>query len=137
MNYFNTFISVSPDTSARTGTTPPERGGKKSIAVLEYEIISCEPYMHMQEEVQFMVHVQRQGISSAELKTSHPRLWQEFFSKSKACMRTSPLPKSYGWGLHFNPEGKVGLIAMESPEYKRLSGDGNIEQVYAMRSRRA
>lgn len=137
MNYFNTFISVSPDTSARTGTVPPERRGKKSIAVLEYEIISSEPYTFMQDEIQFAVHVQRQGISPAELESDRPRLWQEFFSKSRACMRTSPLPKSYGWGLHFNPQGKVALVAVESPEYKRLSGDENIEQAYAMRSRRA
>ncbi len=54
-----------------------------------------------------------------------------------ACMRASPLPKSHGWGLHFNPKGKVALVAVGSPEYKQLSGDRAIEQTRGMRSKRA
>jgi len=74
MNYFNTFIAVSPDTSARVGAAPPERGGKKSVAVLEYELISSEPYALTQEEVQFAVHVHRKGISAADLEANRARL---------------------------------------------------------------
>ena len=40
MNYVNTFIAVAPDTSAKLGVVPIERAGKKSIAVLEYELRS-------------------------------------------------------------------------------------------------
>jgi uncharacterized protein DUF6157 len=137
VNYFNTFIAVAPDTSAMVGTVPVERAGKKSIALLEYELISAKPYTYTQEEVQFTVHVQRRAFPSAELKARRTELWQEFFSKSMACMRASPLPKSYGWGLHFNPEGKVALVAVESPEYKRLSSSRSVEQTRAMRGKRA
>jgi Family of unknown function (DUF6157) len=137
VNYVNTFIAVASDTSATVGTVPPERGGKKSIAVLEYELISAKPYGLTQEEVQFAVHVRRQGVPAAKLKANRALLWEEFFSKSMACMRASPLPKSYGWGLHFNPEGKVALVAVESPKYQQLSGDRSIEQTRAMRSKRA
>lgn len=137
MNYFNTFIAVAPDTATKAGTVPPERGEKKSIAILEYELIAARPYVLTQEEVQFAVHVQRQGISAAQLKTKRAKLWKEFFSRPMACMRTSPLPKSYGWGLHFNLEGKVALVAVESPRYKELSSSRSIEQTRAMRSKRA
>ncbi|MFZ3180067.1 MAG: DUF6157 family protein [Methylocystis silviterrae] len=137
MNYINTFIAVAPDTLAAAGTAPIERSGKKTIAVMEYELISSKPYTYTQEDVQFAVHVQRAAISSSALKIRRAELWQKFFSKPMACMRTSPLPKSYGWGLHFNPEGKVALVAVESPEYKRLSSSRSIEQTSAMRSRRA
>jgi hypothetical protein len=137
VNYFNTFIAVSPDTSAEFGTVPPERNRTKSIAVLEYELISSKPYKLTQEEVQFSVHVQRSGISAAETKSRKSELWERFFSKPTACMRTSPLPRSYGWGLHFNAEGKVALVAMESAAYKRLASNRSIEQTRAMRSKRA
>lgn len=137
MNYFNTFIAVASDTSATAGTVPPERGGKKSIAVLEYELVASKPYVLTQEEVQFAVYVQRQGISAARLKTQRTRLWEEFFSRPMACMRASPLPKSYGWGLHFDPDGRVALVAVESPRYKELSRSSSIEQTRAMRGKRA
>jgi hypothetical protein len=136
VNYYNTFIAVAPDTSVKVGTVPVARAGKKSVAVLEYELISAQPYTCTQEEVQFAVHVQRKAIPAAELGVKRVDLWNEFFSKSLACMRASPLPKSYGWGLHFNEEGKVALVAVESPEYERLSSCSAIEQTRALRSRR-
>jgi hypothetical protein len=137
MNYYNTFISVAPDTTATAGSVPPQRGEKKSIAVLEYELIAAAPYTYTQEEVQFAVHALRTGIPAAELEARRAELWREFFGRSMACMRASPLPKTYGWGLHFDPRGKVALVAMESALYRRLSGDPAIEQTRAMRSKRA
>lgn len=137
MNYINTFIAVAPDTSAKAGTVPFGRGDKKSIAQLEYELISGQPYTLTQEEVQFSVHVQRHGIPAAKLETERAKLWSVFFSKSMACMRTSPLPRSYGWGLHFDAGGRVALVAMESSEYRRLLKNPAIKQLFAMRHKRA
>ncbi|MDR1988864.1 MAG: DUF6157 family protein [Acidobacteriaceae bacterium] len=137
MNYTNTFIAVSPDTKARIGSVPPAQNGKPSIAQLEYALIASHPYTLTQEEVQFAVHVQRTGITPIQIKAQRNKLWAEFFSKPMACMRTSPLAKSYGWGLHFNGESKVALVAVESAEYQRLSGNSAIKQTCAMRSKRA
>jgi hypothetical protein len=49
----------------------------------------------------------------------------------------SALPKRYGWGIHNNAEGKVALIAVESPEYKQLLNDPRTTKVKAFRSKRA
>lgn len=136
MNYTNTFIAVSADTKAKVGSAPPERNSKPSIAQLEYALIAPQPYKLTHEEVQFAVHVQRTGITPAQLKAKRKALWAEFFSKPMACMRTSPLAKSYGWGLHFNTESKVALVAVESAEYQALSSDASIQQTRAMRSKR-
>jgi len=136
MNYINTFISVSPDTKAKAGSVPLARGSKRSIAQIEYEIIASHPYEFTQEEVQFSVHVERSGVTPAQLKAKRRALWSDFFSKPTACMRTSPLARSYGWGLHFDSEGKVALVAMESPNYQKLSRSPSVEQTRAMRSRR-
>lgn len=136
MNYYDTFITVAPDTAANTGVMPRPRGNGKSVAQLEYELISSNPYGLTQEDVQFAVHMLRSGASETQLTDQRDALWTEFFSKPKACMRTSALPKSYGWGLHFNAEGKVALVAIDSPQYRLLSNDSAIRQIPAMRNRR-
>lgn len=136
MDYANTFIQVAPDTKAEEAIVPVSRAGKKSIAVLEYELISGNPYAYTQEEVQFAVYAQRQGIPTRDLKAHRSKLWQEYFSRPRACMRCSPLAKTYGWGLHFNTKGKVALVAVESADYKRFAGSRSIGQTRAMRSKR-
>jgi hypothetical protein len=47
------------------------------------------------------------------------------------------LPKRYGWGIHNNSEGKITLIAVESPLYKQLLDDPRITKIKAFRSSRA
>ncbi len=136
MNYINTFIAVSPDTKAKVGSVPIARGGKRSIAQIEHELIANHPYEFTQEEVQFSVYIERAGITTAQLDAKRRELWSDFFSRPMACMRTSPLARSYGWGLHFDRDGKVALIPMESPKYRKLSGSRSIEQTRAMRSKR-
>lgn len=46
------------------------------------------------------------------------------------------LPKKYGWGIHFNSEGKMALVPMESAEYQHfIDGDhAEIKLVAAMRN---
>ena len=136
MNYINTFIAVSPDTKAKVGSVPLARGRKRSIAQIEYELIASHPYEFTQEEVQFSVQVERTGVTPAQLNAKRSELWSGFFSKPTACMRTSPLARSYGWGLHFDSEGKAALVPMESPKYQKLAGSPSIEQTRAMRSKR-
>ena len=123
------------DTRASAGMVPPARGDKKTIARIEYELISSRPYQLTQEEVQFEVHVQRLGLDAQEVKARLSQIWSELFSKPMACMRTSPLPRSYGWGLHFNEEGKVALVGVETEEYERLSRDGALVHTSAMRNK--
>lgn len=134
--YTDTFIAVAPDTKVRTGTVPPARGAAKSVAQLEFELLSDRPYAMTQEDVQFAVHVQRSGIAAREAQARRAELWTAFFATPKACMRCSPLPKTYGWGLHFDDAGRIALVAMESAEYERLSRDPHLKQLAAMRSAR-
>lgn len=137
MNYYNTFIAVAPDTTASTGSEPPERGGKKSIARLEYELVAARPHALTQEEVQFAVHVRRLGLTDDEVAARRDSLWREYFARPLACMRTSPLARTYGWGLHFDADGKVALVGMESEDYGHLEGDPSLTQTQAMRRKRA
>jgi len=54
-NYYNTFIEIAEDCPATGGTTPPQRGTKKSVANYEYEILSDNPYRFSSDDVIFEV----------------------------------------------------------------------------------
>ena len=111
MNYVDTFIQIAPDSTLIEAVVPQPQPGRKSIAVLEYELISATPHTYTHEQVLLTVHARHKGISAQEIEVRRHEFWSEFFSVPHACMRTSLLPKSYGWGLHFNAEGKVALCA--------------------------
>jgi len=137
MNYFETFIQVAPDCPVMTAVVPTAKGEKKSVAVLEFELLSGKPYFYTQEELQFEVHVRHKNISASELKSRRKELWAEFFSKPHACLRASPLAKRYGWGIYFNAQGKTGIYPVESMEYAQYSTNKGIKQLLAMRRQRA
>jgi hypothetical protein len=137
MNYYDAFIRLAPDSTATHSAIPPARGEAKTIPVIEYELLAAKPYFYTQEELQFAVHVEREGITPVQLKAKRQQLWADFFSKSKACLRCSSLPKKYGWGLHFDKEGRIALVPVESAAYKKFSGSKSLKVVPAMNSKRA
>jgi hypothetical protein len=53
MNYVDTFIAVADDCPAAEGVVPRPRGDRKTVAVLQYEMISGVPCTLTQEDVQF------------------------------------------------------------------------------------
>ena len=138
MNYHDTFIRVAPDCPVSEAVVPTGRREEKSIPQVEYELLSENPYTLTQEELLFAVHARRQGIGEADLKARRAALWEEFFGKPRACLRASMLPKKYGWGLHFDAEGRIALVAVESEEYRAfVQGRGVATVLTAMRNKRA
>jgi hypothetical protein len=134
-NYFNTFITVSPDCPAEYGLVPPDKKSGRTKPSLEFELAS-EPYAYTQEELMFEVHVRHKEIPDQELAERRSELQQAFYAKPTACMRASMLPKKYGWGIHFNAAGKIKLIPRESAEYAHFAegGDADVKVVAGMRS---
>ncbi len=137
LNYYDTLIAVADDCPVEHGKVPTPRGGQPTVAVLQYEMLAGHPYVLTQEDVLFESWLARQDLP--ETRLDKDRLRQEFFSKPQACLRSSPLPKQYGWGLLFDHDGRVGLLPMESPEYRRLVGgdEPSVKVLKAMRSKRA
>jgi hypothetical protein len=137
-NYVNTFIRVAPDCPVSRAVVPSSKRDRKSIPRIEYELLAASPYEFTQEELLFAVHVRREGIGGGELKARRTAMWEEFFGKPRACLRASMLPKKFGWGLHFDAEGRIALVPVESDEYQGLvNGKDGITVVTAMRNRRA
>ncbi|MBA2670427.1 MAG: hypothetical protein H0U67_08665 [Gemmatimonadetes bacterium] len=136
MNYIDTFIHVAADCPVTSGVVPTMRGKKKPEHLIQYELISRNPYVHTQEDVLWETHVMHKDLPANEVT---PDQRQAFLSRPQPCLRTSALPKKYGWGFHFDREGKVALHAMESEEYRRFiePGSGGPALLPAMRSKRA
>jgi hypothetical protein len=78
-------------------------------------------------------------LPAPEAKLRRKELWEQLFSKPQACLRASPLPKSHGWGVHFDAKGRVAIHAVDSPEYAKLAkgGENGPVLVSAMRSKKA
>ncbi|HBG79095.1 MAG: DUF6157 family protein [Petrimonas sp.] len=130
-NYFDTFIEVASDTKVAQGNPPPPKA-KKTVARLQYELISENPYQYSSDDILFRVHTEKNDTPSD--KQEQARIL--FFSKGQPCLRTSPLAKIYGFGIHCDSEGKVALYGMETEEYKIFLADAKIKKVKAMRSGR-
>jgi Family of unknown function (DUF6157) len=139
MSYTNTFIRVADDCPVERGTVPPVRGDDPSIAVLQHELLTKSPYKHTERELIMIVHVTRLGLNSTELKARGKAIHAELFSKPHPCLRASPLPKQYGWGVHYDAAGRIAIYAKGTPDYEKLaSGDMAAPTVLkAMRNKRA
>ena len=128
-NYFNTFIIVADDCPATKGEIPPGTGLKDTVAGIQYDLISKNPYRFTSDEVLLRVYMKRNSIGDE----NHAGAKELFFSKGQACFRSSPLTKRYGWGIHFNDEGKMALYGSETEPYGKLAGDPNLTALKALR----
>jgi len=127
-NYHSTFISIAPDSTAQAGMVPPK---PDSIAGRQYALLHDRPYALTSDDLLYAVHVAKNGLPD----TAETRV--EYFSKPKACLRVSPLPKQFGWGIHHDAEGRIAIYAVGTAEYDRLIGDQNVKTRPAVRTKRA
>lgn len=130
-NYYNTFIEVAEDTKSNRGIKPPTKD-KKTVAEMQYELIAKNPYQYTSDDLIFQIFADKSGLAESE----YERARTHFFSKGQPCLRTSPLAKTYGFGIHSDSEGKIALYAMESKEYQSFVEDTTINKVKAMKSRK-
>ncbi|MEV5738502.1 DUF6157 family protein [Microbispora rosea] len=143
LNYYSTLIAVADDCPVTAAEVPGGRGGRPTVAVFQYELISGAPYGLTQEDVLFETWLRRQDLPADLTAERRAELRKEFFSRSQACLRASPLPKKHGWGLLFDQDGRIALCPMESEEYRRLvegaqaGQDGGVRVLKALRSRRS
>lgn len=132
-NYFNTFIEIAEDCPIAKGEVPPVKGDAKTVANIQFETVSRNPYKFTSDDVLFQCFAEKNDLAEGEL----PPAKQQFFSKGQPCFRSSPLTKRYGWGVHSNEEGKIALYGADTPEYEKLTADPKLKVVKAMRSKRA
>lgn len=84
------------------------------------------------DDVIFAVFADRNGIRTEDQAAAR----DQFFSKGQPCLRTSPLAKSYGWGIHADADGRVALVPMRSSRYDALMTDDATVKRAAMKTSR-
>ncbi|GIN72701.1 hypothetical protein J14TS2_31760 [Bacillus sp. J14TS2] len=132
MSYQNTLITISEDSDVTEAVVPVPRNNKATIASIEYDLMKEHPYEYTQADVQFKTYLIKNQLDSANLD----ELREQFFSKPKACFRASPLVKKYGWGIHYDQEGKIAIYGVNSEEYQRFLHNDQIQKRKGMRSQR-
>ncbi|MBX2928832.1 MAG: hypothetical protein KF852_13435 [Saprospiraceae bacterium] len=131
-NYKNTFIEIAEDCPATSGDIPPMKGGSKTVANLQFELVRKNPYKFTSDDVFFQVFAERNDLAKSEYGEAR----EKFFSKGQPCFRASPLTKRYGWGVHSDKDGKIALYGCETQEYQKLAQDRSLKVVKAMKSGR-
>lgn len=131
-NYQNAFISVSEDSKATRSVPPPQKKDKPTVAELQHALLTAQPYQYTSDDVLFLVHALKNNLP----EEAYPSARAAFFSKGQACLRTSPLVKTYGFGLHCEAQGRVALVGMDTPVYQQFQQDESLKQLKGMRSSR-
>lgn len=135
MNYISTFIAVAEDCKVDHGKVPVARGPGRTVAQIQYEMLSEHPFRYTQEDVLFESWLARQEPAVRDGERAELRA--RFFSKDQPCLRTSPLARTHGWGLVCDAEGRIALCAVDSPEYRAHLESGDLKVIRAMRAKRA
>lgn len=128
-NYTDTFVAVSPDSSATVADTGPKPG---SIAAIQLELLRAQPYDLTSDDLLFEVYARRNAVAAADRASARAA----FLGKPQACLRASPLVKKHGWGIHHDADGRVAAVAVESEAYAELKTRTDLKQTVGMRSRR-
>jgi len=131
-NYKDTFIEIAEDSTTAKGEILPAKGGSKTVAGMQFEMVANHPYTYTSDDVLFQVYAERKDIPESEIKAVR----EQFFSKGQPCLRASPLTKSYVWGVHSDKDGKIAIYGRESEAYEKFSQDKSLMVVKAMKSKR-
>lgn len=136
----DTFVQVAQDCPVTVGVVPTtKKDAKPSIHMIQFELLSASPYCYTIEDLIYEVHIRHKEIPVEQVEQNRDRIRVELFSKSHPCMRASMLPKKFGWGVHYDTEGKLALYGMETEQYREFieGTNGGPSLVYAMRNKRA
>ena len=128
-NYFDTLILPAPDTKASAAKVPDK---PESVAGMQYALIADAPYSLTSDDVFVSVRADRKAIPMNERDDFRT----EFFAKGQPCFRASPLPKTHGWAIHSDAQGRVALVNPDSARFDSLMSDDNVVKTYAMRNAR-
>lgn len=111
-------ILIAEDCPVSEGTEPKVKRKQDAVHILQYEELSSRPYTYSYPDFKRRIHVERRGKDPNSLKLN------------AYDMRRSLLPKQYGWGIHFDENGKVGLVGCETDRYSHLASSIETKAAY-------
>jgi len=93
-NYQNTFIAIAPDCPAIRGEKPPLKGETKTVAGIQFDLVSKKPYTFTSDEVFFQVFAERNDLTEGELAAAK----EQFFFKRATLFSGLPFNKAIWMG---------------------------------------
>jgi Family of unknown function (DUF6157) len=102
MNYYAALIEVADDCPATEGQVPQARGGKKTKAVVEYELLVRHPYTYTEEHIAFEVYAVLHHIP----KASWPKEREKFLSKGHRTFACRRWRSATGGGFITTPKAR-------------------------------
>lgn len=136
----DTFVQVAQDCPVTVGVIPTTKPkAKPSIHAIQYDLLSASPYRFTLEDLIYEVHIRHKDIPREQVELHGDRIRAELFQKSHPCMRASMLPKKFGWGVHYDSDGRLALYGMETEKYREFVAETSEgpNLVFAMRNKRA
>jgi hypothetical protein len=133
MTFRDTFVHIAADCPESSGIEPPCRGGKKPVHLIQLELLLGRPH-HFTHET---LVVESELLREPPTGETRAEILSRIRAKPLPCLRCSPLAKRYGWGFHFDGEGKIAVHPAGSASYGKLAADRNLDQVAAMRTKKA
>ena len=130
-DYANAFIETAEDCAVDAAVAPPEKA-PPTVARMQYEALIDAPYRFTSDDVVFGVHAARAGVPESDRDTARAT----FFARGQPCLRSSSLAKAYGWGFHFDADGRVALVPAGSARYAELAAADGLKHLRAMRRSR-
>jgi len=132
----NTFVRVAADCPAERGVVPVSKGDRKTAHEVQYEILTEHPYAYDLEDLIVETYIRHKLAGEAVDEARRAELRERLLSKSYPCMRASMLPKKFGWGVHYDEQGRIAIVPKESEAYLRLSERSDLKQEFAMRNKK-
>ena len=74
-NYFDTFIEVANDCKVLAGQIPEIKNDKKTIALMQFDLLSKHPYQFTSDDIFFQIYFDRYDLT----KNEHKNARQQFF----------------------------------------------------------
>ena len=131
-----TLVLVAEDCPVAEATVPAAGRAGPTVARVQHDMLADAPFTWTEDDVLFESWRRRQApgsVPDGEL----PAVREAFLARPRPCLRASPLPMRYGWGLAFDGQGRVALCPVESEEYRHLaSGAAGVQLLRSFRSRR-
>ena len=135
MSYKETFITIAPDCPVDKSEIPVSNRAKKPLHIIQYELLTENPYKFDHQELVFKVYLIKEELE-IKSETERKEIWDKLFSKGNPCLRASALTKRYGFGAHYDKNGKIALYPMESKEYQNFINNKSIKKLAGMKSKR-
>jgi Family of unknown function (DUF6157) len=131
-------VLVAQDSPVQASQPPPPGRRGRSVAQVQYDLLSAEPFRWTENEVLFESWWRRQDAAASASEAEKESARAQWLQGSRPCLRASPLPQRHGWGLVFDDEDRVALCAVESDEYRALaSGAVGVEVQRSFRRSRS